>query len=114
MVPGLFADDVGTKLGDHVAEKIGVSAEPEILERTLESSTKYIVIASDGVFEFLPSQSVMDMVTSHEDIHDAALEIVLESYRLWLQFETRTDDITIIIMKLDWDNVASPSAAANK
>ena len=111
---GMYPGTAFTRsIGDHVAEKIGVSAEPEILERTLESSTKYIVIASDGVFEFLPSQTVMDMVTSHEDIHDAALEIVLESYRLWLQFETRTDDITIIIMKLDWDNVASPSAAAN-
>lgn len=55
------------------------------------------MLASDGVFEFLPSQSVVDMVSKFDDLHDAALSVVAESYRLWLQYETRTDDITMII-----------------
>ena len=111
---GMYPGTAFTRsIGDHVAEKIGVFAEPEILERQLTPSTRYIVLASDGVFEFLPSQTVMDMVTSHgRDLHEAALEIVVESYRLWLQYETRTDDITIIIMELDWSGRGGASMGA--
>jgi serine/threonine protein phosphatase PrpC len=39
-----------------------VFAEPELERRQLAASTPFLVIASDGVFEFLPSQSVVDMV----------------------------------------------------
>lgn len=44
------------------AERIGVFAEPEVVTRQLTAQNPFIVIASDGVFEFLPSQSVVDMV----------------------------------------------------
>ena len=49
-------------IGDHVAEKIGVFAEPEPLIRNIDKDTKFVVLASDGVWEFLTSQSVVDMV----------------------------------------------------
>jgi serine/threonine protein phosphatase PrpC len=39
-----------------------VFAEPEIVTKPLTASYPFLVIASDGVFEFLPSQSVIDMV----------------------------------------------------
>lgn len=40
-------------------------------------------------------------VAKYEDPKDACAAIVAESYRLWLQYETRTDDITIIIVHID-------------
>lgn len=54
------------------------------------------MIASDGVFEFLTNQSVADMVAKHPDPLEACKQVVQESYDLWLQYEVRTDDITII------------------
>lgn len=54
------------------------------------------MIASDGVFEFLTNQSVADMVATYSDPLDACKKVVQESYDLWLQYEVRTDDITII------------------
>lgn len=54
------------------------------------------MIASDGVFEFLTNQSVADMVAKYPDPLEACKEVVQESYDLWLQYEVRTDDITII------------------
>lgn len=39
-------------------------------------------------------------VAKHEDPRDACAAIVAESYRLWLQYETRTDDITIIVVHI--------------
>ncbi|CAG9464564.1 unnamed protein product [Pedinophyceae sp. YPF-701] len=88
-------------LGDAIAERIGVFAEPEVLIKKLTPRNKLVIIASDGVFEFLPSQSVIDMATKFADPEEAALSIVAESYRLWLQHETRTDDITIIVLQIE-------------
>lgn len=88
-------------LGDAIAEDIGVFAEPEILIWDITSQDQYIVIASDGVFEFLTSQVVVDMISKFEDPLLAAKHVVAESYRLWLQYDERTDDITMIIINLD-------------
>ena len=49
-------------LGDSVAEKIGVIAEPEVLQLEIRPEHLFFVLASDGVFEFLSSQAVVDMV----------------------------------------------------
>ena len=47
-------------IGDAVAERIGVTALPEVDTFTLGAGSRFAVIASDGVFEFLPSQAVVD------------------------------------------------------
>ena len=90
-------------IGDHVAERIGVFAEPEPLIRAIDEATDFVVIASDGVWEFLTSQSVVDMVTKFKG-SDGPLEackaVVAEAYRLWLQYEVRADDITMICLKI--------------
>lgn len=88
-------------LGDRTAESIGVIAVPEITVLDLTADHPFFVIASDGVFEFLSSQAVIDMVAKFKDPHDACAAVVAESYRLWLQNETRTDDITIIVVQIN-------------
>lgn len=49
-------------VGDSVAESIGVSAEPEVLVMKISPEHIFFVVASDGVFEFLSSQDVVEMV----------------------------------------------------
>ena len=93
-------------IGDAIAEKLGVCAEPEIFERKLDPSCKAIIIASDGVFEFLSSQTVLDMAMEFSNPQEAAYAIVAESYQQWLQYDTRTDDITIIVAFLEWNEEA--------
>ncbi|KAL4194085.1 hypothetical protein AMTRI_Chr05g66950 [Amborella trichopoda] len=88
-------------IGDSIAESIGVVATPEIAVLELTPDHPFFVIASDGVFEFLSSQTVVDMVAKFKDPRDACAAIVAESYRLWLQYETRTDDITIIVVHIN-------------
>ena len=44
------------------AEMIGVCAEPELAIRNLTPANPFFLIGSDGIFEFMPSQSVVDMV----------------------------------------------------
>lgn len=40
-------------------------------------------------------------VAKYKDPRDACAAIVAESYRLWLQYETRTDDITVIVVHVN-------------
>ena len=40
-------------------------------------------------------------VSKFKDPRDACAAVVAESYRLWLQYETRTDDITIIVVHIN-------------
>lgn len=87
--------------GDAVAEIVGVNAIPEILTWDLSSLDKYIIIASDGVFEFLTSQNVVNIISQYQDIIEGARHVVEESYRLWLTYDERTDDISIIIISID-------------
>eukprot|EP01029_Cantina_marsupialis_P026482 TRINITY_DN7145_c0_g1_i1.p1 TRINITY_DN7145_c0_g1~~TRINITY_DN7145_c0_g1_i1.p1 ORF type:complete len:1039 (-),score=269.75 TRINITY_DN7145_c0_g1_i1:137-3253(-) len=87
-------------IGDACAETIGVFATPELLTKRLTPEDKYIVIASDGIFEFISSQTVMDMVKECKEPMDACRALVCEAYKLWLQYEVRTDDITCIVIEL--------------
>ncbi|CAM9525876.1 unnamed protein product [Discosporangium mesarthrocarpum] len=88
-------------MGDMIAEELGVTADPEIIHRRIHSGDRFIVIASDGVFEFLTNQSVADMVARYRDPLDACKKVVQEAYDLWLRYEVRTDDITIICVFLE-------------
>lgn len=88
-------------IGDAMAEELGVYAEPEMLSRQIVPEDKMIVLASDGVFEFLTNQSVIDICAKFADPLEACRAVVAEAYELWLQYELRTDDITIIVMFLD-------------
>ncbi|CAA3022131.1 probable protein phosphatase 2C 35 isoform X1 [Olea europaea var. sylvestris] len=87
-------------VGDGLAEKIGVVADPEVSMIQLTAKHPFFVVASDGVFDFLPSQTVVDMVTKYADPRDACSTIAAESYKLWLEHENRTDDITIILVQI--------------
>ncbi|XP_024935418.1 protein phosphatase 2C and cyclic nucleotide-binding/kinase domain-containing protein isoform X2 [Ziziphus jujuba] len=99
---GMYPGTAFTRsIGDSIAESIGVVATPEIVVLELTPNNPFFVIASDGVFEFLSSQTVVDMVAKFKDPRDACAAIVAESYRLWLQYETRTDDITVIVVHVD-------------
>ena len=88
-------------VGDAIAEELGVIAEPEMLARDLSPDDKILVLASDGVFEFLTNQSVIDICAKFNDPLEACRAVVAESYELWLQYEMRTDDITMICIFID-------------
>jgi serine/threonine protein phosphatase PrpC len=95
--------------GDAIAEELGVIALPEMLTHDLTPEDKIIVLASDGVFEFLTNQSVIDICAKFADPLEACRAVVAESYELWLQYELRTDDITMICIFVDGVGGAGPT-----
>jgi serine/threonine protein phosphatase PrpC len=90
-------------LGDVIAEKIGVNADPEMLSLDLTVNDKYLVIASDGIFEFLTNQDVIDMCSASESPLEACEMLTRAAYDQWLKYERRTDDISVIVCFLESD-----------
>jgi serine/threonine protein phosphatase PrpC/serine/threonine protein kinase len=88
-------------IGDFFAETLGVTAEAEISVHPIDKTVRYIIIASDGVFEFLTNKMVADMVEEHDSPIRACQFLVMESYEKWLKEEPRTDDITALVLKID-------------
>ena len=80
--------------GDKIAEELGVIADPEIKVREIGPDDLYIVLATDGVFEFMTNQALANLVDHHADPLTACKHVVEQAYELWLQYEIRTDDIT--------------------
>lgn len=89
-------------LGDSLAHTNGgVIAEPELLQRPLTSHDRVLLIASDGVFEFLTSQDCMDLLAQYANPLDGCHAIVDEAFKKWLKADVRTDDISAIVVRLD-------------
>lgn len=53
----LTADTPGLSMtrafGDAVAVSIGISSEPDLVEVALRPADRYLLLASDGIFEFM-------------------------------------------------------------
>ena len=88
-------------LGDSLAEELGVIAQPELLTHTLEDGDAILVLATDGVWEFLTNQSVLDICAKFSDPLQACRAVVAEAYELWMQYEQRADDISILTIFIE-------------
>ena len=58
-VPGLA---MTRSFGDRVAATVGVISEPEIKEFEFNENDKFMIIASDGIWEFISSQECVNIV----------------------------------------------------
>lgn len=96
--PGLA---MSRSIGDACAHSVGVSAIPEIKEFEISEEDKFLVVASDGVFEFLSNDEIVDLVVPFwhkNDLKGACSTIVRESVAAWEREEDSIDDITCIVV----------------
>ncbi|KAH8052964.1 protein serine/threonine phosphatase [Aureococcus anophagefferens] len=84
-------------IGDSVAETLGIFAEPEVFTHDLKPSDRVIIVASDGVFEFLTMKQCVEIAMLYDDPEQAARALVGEAYKMWITRELRSDDITIVV-----------------
>ena len=98
-MPGLA---MTRSFGDSFAATAGTISIPEITEHVFKEEDKFIVLASDGLYEFIDSEEVVSIVKGYyikEDIVGCCEYLYKESCRRWLKEEEDTiDDITIIIV----------------
>ena len=97
-VPGLA---MTRSFGDRVAATVGVMSEPEIKEFNFDEDDKFMIIASDGIWEFISSQECVDMIQSYyesNDLKGCCEYLYQESSRRWLKEEEVIDDTTLILV----------------
>ena len=100
-VPGLA---MSRSFGDEVAHTVGVITEPEINEYFFLEEDKFIIIASDGLWEFISSDECVGMVKDFylkNDIDGALNYLYKESSKRWIMEEEVIDDITILMAFLN-------------
>ena len=87
--------------GDDVAHMIGVTSKPEIMEFKLSEEDKFIMLASDGIFEFISSEEAVNLVKDFylkDDIQGALNQLYKISSQKWIMEEGVIDDITLILV----------------
>lgn len=93
--------------GDTVAHSVGCIAVPEIVEYTIKKNDRFLVIASDGIWEWLSNQDVGRILYPYylqDDAEGAAERIIREAHDAWLgQLDGIIDDITCYIVFLKQD-----------
>ena len=95
LLPGLA---MTRSFGDLVAESVGVIAVPEVKTVPLPSNAKFMILASDGVWEFLSNQQSVDIVARGSHGMPAVEDLVLRSLKEWNQEEEVVDDITATVV----------------
>eukprot|EP00951_Prasinocladus_malaysianus_P049639 scaffold671933_cov61-Prasinocladus_malaysianus.AAC.1 len=87
-------------LGDKIAHTVGVISEPGISVLELFPADQFIILASDGVWEFIDSQQAVEIVNSHESLDDGVKALVDEAYKRWLHEEEGVvDDVTATVVR---------------
>ena len=84
-------------IGDRLAGEIGIIPTPEIVTKYPTINDEYLVIASDGIFEFLTNEAVMNICAASISPQEACESLTKAAYDQWLEHEHRTDDITVIV-----------------
>ena len=97
-IPGLA---MSRSFGDEIVHEVGVIVDPEIFEHFLDEEDKFIILASDGIWEFMSSDEVVNIVKDFylkNDINGAIEYLYQESNERWITYDNCIDDITLIIL----------------
>jgi len=99
----LYGLSMARSLGDEVLTQYGVSAIPEVTTHQTEECDKYLIIASDGIWEFISSQEAISIIDAHPDDATQGCRDLIEHATLrWREEEgAYRDDITAIVVHMD-------------
>ena len=98
--PGLA---ISRSLGNVNGIKFGIISTPDVLEIELGVADKIVVVASDGVWEVLSNEEVMEIVKNYypdNNAQGACEELVKVADKRWQHTKSGTDDITTIVIFL--------------
>ena len=98
--PGLA---MSRSIGDLIASNIGVIPIPEIIEYTINKFSKFILICSDGIWEFLNNVQVLHICKKfyyNDDSKGLCFQLVKNAENIWKQKGNTVDDITVLAIFL--------------
>ena len=100
-IPGLA---MSRSFGDETAHLVGVISEPEIMEYYFLHEDKFLILASDGIWEFISSDECVNVVKDYykkNDVEGAMNYLYKEASKRWIMEEEVIDDITLILVFLN-------------
>ncbi len=112
MLPGLA---VARSVGDIASRSIGVSDEPALQEYTIRDDDLFLVLATDGLWEFVSNAEVAAIVLANVGNLQHAVDVLLATARA--RYLSRTsnsyvDDTTVVIALLN-DNFGPCNKASS-
>ncbi|KAI2505816.1 Sigma factor PP2C-like phosphatase [Fragilaria crotonensis] len=101
-------------IGDHAVKPVGVIAEPVVTSHTITKDDDFVILASDGVWEFISSEEAVEIVGSHlfKGASLACQALIEAAANRWHEEEgDYRDDITALVIRLQnlWDAVEGRS-----
>ena len=100
-VPGLA---MTRSFGDRVAAIAGTICIPEIKEYNFNEGDKFLILASDGVWEFIQSEECINIIGKfylNNNIEGCCEYLYNESRKRWIKEEETVDDITMLLVFFD-------------
>ena len=96
--PGI---SMSRSIGDMDAKKVGVIPNPQIVEYTIDYFSKYVLMGSDGIWEFISNEDAMKIANKFYLRNDAiglCHELSSKATKLWEEKDVVIDDITILVV----------------
>lgn len=115
-VPGLA---MSRSIGDRVATEVGVISDPVVTYHNLSRSRdRSVILASDGVWQFMSNSEVIETAGEHADPAEAAMAVCREAQDRWIQImgsqgSPVIDDITALVVKL-WPDKSAANVPESK
>ena len=95
--PGLA---MSRSIGDLVGKNYGIIADPGIIEYNITVNTRFIIVCSDGVWEFLSNETVSESGRQfylHSNASELCQELISRSIIEWQAQDSSIDDITAVV-----------------
>ena len=105
--PGLA---MSRSFGDKAAHSVGVIDEPDIIEMDVvedEGKAVCVIVASDGVWEFVGNESLKEIVGKYvltKNAKECVNDIVQKSRKMWEKSGFAIDDITCVVGFFEYDD----------
>jgi len=92
-------------IGDHLVKPVGVIAKPVVTKYEIQDKDEFMILATDGVWEFLESIDAVKIVAGYIESGDGAekaCQALIEAAAVkWHEFEgDYRDDITVLVIQL--------------
>jgi len=95
-------------VGNGIAHTLGVTAHPEFSEHKINGNDRVLIIASDGITEFMDEQTCVEIACSYTNPAEAAKALIHEASERWLTRGDYMDDITVVVLLFNQNEGSGP------
>jgi len=90
-------------IGNRIAHTLGVTARPEFSEHKITKNDRVLIVASDGITDFMDKQTCVEIACAYKNPTEAVQALIHEASERWISRGDYMDDITAIVVFFDRD-----------